>query len=73
LNGKIVLALEGGYDFESLSCSCAESVNALLEGRAEDRNIKQKYEEVNEETWKVINQVCDFIFLAISELVSLAV
>lgn len=45
LNVKIVLVLEGGYNLESLSCSCADLVKALVEGRAED--VKQKYEEAH--------------------------
>ncbi|KAL6867753.1 hypothetical protein ACP4OV_015777 [Aristida adscensionis] len=56
LPGKMVLALEGGYDYRSsLPASCAACVKALLCDGAEIR--KPTYGKANSKTWKEIAEV----------------
>lgn len=57
VQGKIMMALEGGYNLNSLSKSVLACVNTLL---GETSNLEKLDEQPFESTWRVI---CKVIFL----------
>jgi len=66
-HGKIVLALEGGYNLESLGKSSLACVQVLLE----DKQIQGPPEAYPfESTWRVIQAVWLYIILSFNFLIS---
>lgn len=52
--GKIVMALEGGYNLNSISNSVLACVKTLLEGKTIDGSLEDR---PFESTWRVIQEV----------------
>lgn len=55
--GKIVMALEGGYNLKSISNSVLACVKTLLEGKPIDGALEGR---PFESTWRVIKEVLFF-------------